>query len=176
MKKYIILSVAIILILLSAALTTGCREQTVPPEPSPPPTPAPAPSPTPSPAPTPTPTPTPPPAPERIVSERLVDQIDLSAWIAESFTASANGKRVAYVAEDGSERFVVVDGNEGYHYDDITIGSLTFSPDSQRLAYAAQRDDKWFVVVDGKEEREYDSLMKDSITFSPDSQRIVHGA
>ena len=66
----------------------------------------------------------------------------------EQLVFSPDSHRVAYVAErfEGAlfpiwkrfalEKFVVVDGQDGKHYDHpLYIRSLTFSPDSQRSAY-----------------------------------------
>ena len=65
---------------------------------------------------------------------------------------------MAYGAQSGNERFVVVDGREGKQYDSIG-SSLVFSPDSKHLAYAAQSGKKQFVVVDEKEEKQYDRIV-----------------
>jgi len=74
---------------------------------------------------------------------------------------------VAYGAQSGNERCVVIDGREGKHYDRIGF-SLAFSPDSMHLAYAAQSGKKQFVVVDTKEEKHYDEVLfigKESVIF-----------
>ena len=53
---------------------------------------------------------------------------------------------MAYVAEKGGKRFIVLDGQPGTEYD--VVGTPVFSPDGKRLAYAARKGEKWFVVVD----------------------------
>jgi len=121
---------------------------------------------------------------DRMVSEKFITQIDFSSLIPESFKASPDGRRVAYVAKAGNKMFVVVDGKEEKRYDGIGKGSLIFSPDSKRVAYVAKSADKWFVVVDGKEEKEYDSIsmfsrlkdvgVKGSVIFSPDGKRVAY--
>jgi hypothetical protein len=93
---------------------------------------------------------------DRVVSERLIAQVDLSFWIEDTLKVSPDGKRVAYGARVGNKWFVVVDGKEKKQYDGIGKGSLIFSPDGKRVAYGAEVGDKWFVVVDGKEEKQYD--------------------
>jgi dipeptidyl aminopeptidase/acylaminoacyl peptidase len=95
----------------------------------------------------------------RIVSERLIAQIDFSSWIQESFKVSPDSRRVAYMAQEGNKQFVVVDGKEEKKYDGIGEGTLIFSPDSRRVAYVAQEGNKWVVVVDGKEEKKYDGIV-----------------
>ncbi|HLA36860.1 MAG TPA: hypothetical protein VJZ02_00155, partial [Candidatus Brocadiales bacterium] len=107
----------------------------------------------------------------RGVSERLIAQIDLSSWIKNTLTVSPDGKRVAYWAQVGNKRFVVVDGKEEKQYDDIVAGTLIFSPDSKRVAYGAIVGNKWFAVVDGKEEKQYDGIGRGTPIFSPDGKR-----
>jgi hypothetical protein len=111
----------------------------------------------------------------RVVSERLIVNIDFSAWMGGSFfQISPDNKRVAYAARVGTKQFVVVDGNEEKPYDAILPGTLNFSSDSQRVAYAARVGAKQLVVVDGKEERHYDSILEGTLIFSPDSQRVAY--
>ncbi len=92
-----------------------------------------------------------------IVSERYICEIDFSSWIKESWKVSPDSKRVAYVAEGGDKRFVVVDGEEGKQYDGIS--NLIFSPDSKRVAYVAKAYDKDFMVVDGEEGKQCDVIV-----------------
>ena len=96
-------------------------------------------------------------SPNREISERLILQIDFSSWIKESFRVSPDSKHVAYAAEAGNKRFVIVDGKEGTRYD--AIGSLIFSPNSKRVAYGAGIGNKRFVIVDGKEGMQYDAIV-----------------
>ena len=114
----------------------------------------------------------------RVVSEKLIAQIDASSWIGESLRVSPDNRRVAYVAGVGGKPLVVVDGKEGKIYDSISIGAGTpiFSPDSRRVAYVAKAGDKSLVVVDGKEEKQYDGIMEGTPIFSPDSQRVAYAA
>jgi len=130
----------------------------------------------PTPTSTPTPTPTPTPTLNRIVSERLIVEIDLSSWVSEPPTISPDSKRVAYPAGVDNKYFVVVDGVEAKQYDSLGGDSIIFSPDSNRVAYAAQLGDKRFVVVDGVEGKQYDDIGEGSLIFSPDSQRVAYEA
>jgi len=111
----------------------------------------------------------------RVVSERLIVEIDFSSWIRESFKVSPDSKRVAYVARVGDKQFVVVDGKEEKQYDGIGEGTPIFSPDSKRVAYNARVGDKWLVVADGKEEKRYDGIGT-TLIFSPDSKRVAYKA
>ena len=70
---------------------------------------------------------------------------------------SSDGRRAAYVANQGGREFVVVDGVEGQQYDDID--DLQFTADGRHVVFAARRGGKSLVVVDGVEGREYDSFV-----------------
>jgi hypothetical protein len=107
----------------------------------------------------------------REVSERLVDQVDSSFLYSSSFAISPDNQRVAAIrAENGDKQSVVVDDNEGKHYD--SVGQPVFSPNSQRVAYTAREGDKYFVVVNGNEGKSYDDIIQGRITF--DSANNFH--
>ena len=107
---------------------------------------------------------------ERIVSEKLIAQIDFSSWDPDTFKISADCRRVAYVAETGDKQVVVVNGESGKEYD--AVGNPIFSPDCKHLAYTARTGDRRVVVVDGKEGKKYDAV--DSPVFSPDGKRVAY--
>jgi hypothetical protein len=110
----------------------------------------------------------------RVVSERLIAEIDFSSWIPKTFEVSPDSKRVAYVAKAGDKQVVVVDGEEGKQYDSILEGTPIFSLDSKRVVYGAQIGDKWLVVVDREEGKQYDGILEGTLTFSPDGERIAY--
>jgi tetratricopeptide (TPR) repeat protein len=137
--------------------------------------------------------------PDRIVTEKLIAQIDFSSWIPQSLKVSPDSRRVAYAAQVRNKMFVVVDvqsllrqhtnlqraqgDNKIYvivdekkekPYDDIGT-TLIFSPDSRRVAYDAQLGNKRFVVVNGEEKKPYDEVGA-TLIFSPDSKRIAYTA
>jgi len=180
MKKLRFLCAVIIFVLLPIALLASCQQQPTPPEPSPTPAPTPVPTPAPSPSPTPTPSPEPKPTPERILSEKVIMEIDRSSWIPESLTADPNSRRAAYVvkeydSEEGHRQFVVVDGIEGERYDSIIEDSIIFSPDGQRVGYVARTDILSSVVLDEVEDKRYEGIVEDRLVFSPDGQRVAYG-
>lgn len=116
---------------------------------------------------------------ERKSKETLIEKIDLSSWVPESFTVSANGKHYAYVFKKDGKEQAVIDGSKGKEYDLILKGPggyFTFSPDIDRVIYFAQLDGKQFSVTDGKEGSRYDKAFteEDSITFSPDSRKTAY--
>jgi hypothetical protein len=111
---------------------------------------------------------------DRVVSERLICQIDLSSWIKESLIVSPDNKRIAYAVRVDNKQVVVVDGKMEKQYDGIGIGSLIFSLDSKHMAYVAAVSNKQFVVVDEKEGKQYDGI--GSLIFSPDSKHVAYGA
>jgi hypothetical protein len=82
---------------------------------------------------------------------------------------------VAFVAQSVEKWFVVIDGKEGKHYDDIGKSTLVFSPDSRRVAYGVQSGKERFAVIDGQEGKHYDSIGF-SLTFSPDNMHLVYAA
>jgi len=83
---------------------------------------------------------------------------------------SPDSQRLAYAAKLSNKVFMVVDGVEGKHYDEIR--RPVFSPDSRRMVYTARIGNKWSVVLDGVEGKQYDFAR--SIIFSPDSQRLAY--
>ena len=76
------------------------------------------------------------------------------------------------------ECFVVVNGEEGKKYDEISGSSPfkfpLFSPDSSQIVYRAKKDEKEFVVVNDQEGKKYDEI-SDPI-FSPDSSKMGYRA
>ena len=110
---------------------------------------------------------------ERVVSEKIVVEINLKTLMfPESLSVSPDMRHVAYVDQLGNGLAVVVDGKAGKIYDGIGNGSLQFSPNGRRVAYAAIQGDQWLVVVDGRESKSYDFV--GNIAFSPDSQLIAY--
>lgn len=87
-------------------------------------------------------------SPNRIVSERLITEVDFSSWIPPSFKVSPDSKRIAYVALIDNKWFVVLNGKEGRRYDGIVGiggGRLIFdSPES--LHYLAQKGRSIYLV------------------------------
>ncbi|MCD4782856.1 MAG: hypothetical protein K8T10_03385 [Candidatus Eremiobacteraeota bacterium] len=116
---------------------------------------------------------------ERKATETLIEKIDLSSWMPESFTVSMDGKHRAYVKKKDGKELAVINGKEEKVYDRILKGPggyFTFSPDSGRVIYFAQLDGKQFAVVDGKESNKYDKtfIEKNSMSFSADSKKIAY--
>ena len=89
---------------------------------------------------------------------------------------SPNGKRLAYVAQEGVQRLVVLDGKPGTKYEAVYKGTLTFSPDSKRLAYLAGKGGKRIVVVDGSDGNPYTDVGATTLRFSPDGTKLAYAA
>ena len=87
---------------------------------------------------------------------------------------SPDGSHLAYVANEGMKRFVVIDGKEQKQYD--YVSNITFSPNSKRIAYAAIQDRNHFAVIDGKESDMHstDSQCAEELHFSPDSKHAAY--
>jgi len=130
----------------------------------------------------------------RTIYEKLVIKIN-SEQEMDSCKASPNYQRFAFVLSTGrkgsvyvdgkkrfgDKRYVMVDGNEGKLYDDISKSSLIFSPDSKHLAYVAIHQDykkghNWCVVLDEVESNLYHDIDESSLTYSPDSDHLAYVA
>ena len=92
----------------------------------------------------------------------------------DSVVFSVDKKTMAYVAGDGNQNFVVLDGKEGPAFDDIF--DLRFSPVGSRLAYGARRGLEYFVVEDDKEHGPYDNIQRGSLVFRPDGKDLAWAA
>jgi Tol biopolymer transport system component len=86
---------------------------------------------------------------------------------------SPDGKRLAYIAQEGGQRFVVLDGKPGARYEAVYKGTLTFSPDSKRLAYFAGKGGMRTVVLDGAEGTPHRDAMVFTLRFSPDGTKLA---
>jgi Tol biopolymer transport system component len=106
----------------------------------------------------------------------VYDNRGLSIGGPKDLIFSPDGKRLAYVAAEGSLRHLsfrlVVDGKAGAEYDEIF--NLIFSPDSKHIAFAAEIGKHLTVVEDGHPGTEYDEIYGPA--FSPDSKHVVFGA
>ena len=108
------------------------------------------------------------------------DAIQIYAY-AGHLLFSPDSKRLAYIAQNDGNEFVVLDKKEGKPHGPIRMGnttiirirptSLTFSPDSKRFAYATIDT----VFIDGKAGKRYYQVCP-SLQFSPDSKRLAYMA
>lgn len=89
---------------------------------------------------------------------------------------SPDGKRLAYIAQENGQRFVVLDGKPGAKYEAVYKGTLTFSPDSRRLAYFAGKGGFRTVVLDGAEGTPHRDAMVSTLRFSPDGTKLAYAA
>lgn len=96
--------------------------------------------------------------------------------IPASVVVSPDCKRAAFVNQDTSGTWAVLDEVPGKKYTALVAQPLLFSPNSRRLAYVAvtpQRD-KSFVVLDSKEWPAVESVARtNSLQFSPDSTHLA---
>lgn len=92
----------------------------------------------------------------------------------DSVIFSADKKSMAYVAGDGNQNFVVLDGAEGAKFDEIY--DLRFSPVGSRFAYCARRGLEHFVVEGSKELGPYESIQQGSLVFGPDGKALAWAA
>jgi WD40 repeat protein len=89
-------------------------------------------------------------------------------------TFSPDGRRLAYVAHEGSDMLAVVDGKPG-RPERVILSAVVFSPDGRRTAYVA-RDERFrhFVVVDGKPGAPH-AEVRDPV-FSPEGTSLAYVA
>lgn len=89
---------------------------------------------------------------------------------------SPDGKRLAYIAQEGGQRLVVLDGKPGTKYQAVYKGTLTFSLDGKRLAYIAGKAGKRTVVLDGVEGTPHADILAATLRFSPDGTKLAYAA
>jgi sulfatase modifying factor 1 len=88
---------------------------------------------------------------------------------------SNDSKRMAFMAEDNSKRFVVVEGIPDEKYDMVT--KPVFSPDSQHYAYFAGKGNYRFLVFDGNALTPFEFLPERDIpVFGPNDNRVAYRA
>ena len=92
-----------------------------------------------------------------------------------------DGNGLAYEAQDGDKKVVVLGGEPGPEYDDIYLDlyqpTTIFSPDGKRMAYLGERDKKSYIVINSQVVAEYDGVFEsisDPIIFSPDSKHLAY--
>ncbi len=90
-----------------------------------------------------------------------------------SFLASPDGLGYAYISEADDGLRVVLNGEAGPVFDDIT--SMAFSPDGQRFAYTAKQAGQELAVIDGQAGESYDWIFRPRF-FTSDSRYYVYKA
>jgi ATP-dependent RNA helicase DHX57 len=85
---------------------------------------------------------------------------------------SPGGRRLAWVASEGLQARVVLDGAEGPEHD--AVADLTFSPDGARHGYAAREGGRWRPYVDGKAGPAYDRVA--GLVFSRGGRSVAYAA
>ena len=69
---------------------------------------------------------------------------------------SPNGKYYSYLAKEGENAFMVMNGQEGKKYDGVV--KPMFTPNNSKILYVAQQGDEQFVVVNGEEGTHYQGV------------------
>ena len=90
-----------------------------------------------------------------------------------SFLASPDGLGYAYISKTDDGLRVVLNGEAGPVFDDIT--SMAFSPDGQRFAYTAKQSGQELAVIDGQAGESYDWIFSPRF-FTSDSRYYVYKA
>lgn len=87
---------------------------------------------------------------------------------------SADGARLAFVAQRKGREVAVIDGVEGPPCD--KVGRLVFSSDGARVAHRATVKGSTVVVVDGRASEPFDEVAIDSPRFVPRRGQVVYAA
>ncbi|HEX6885066.1 MAG TPA: hypothetical protein VF530_16955 [Planctomycetota bacterium] len=103
------------------------------------------------------------------IQETLIGFND-PAMNEESFVASPDGRRVAYMVMAGDGLAVVVDGVQGELFEGIADQSIVFSSNGQHLGYVGTRPGQQCVVLDGKV-HPYRAVSRQGVVFSSDGTR-----
>jgi len=88
-----------------------------------------------------------------------------------NFLNSPDGSKFAYVVKKEGQSAVLLNGELGPFYDEITF--MSFSPDSLRFAYGARIGSGEMVVLDGVAGKLYDWIFLPRF-FTPDSKYFVY--
>jgi Tol biopolymer transport system component len=95
--------------------------------------------------------------------------------VGRSIAFAPRFNRLAYIAREGNEAFVVEEGRSWKRHPDVVRGPV-FASNGTRLAYVASEGFlRQFVVVDGIQEKRYDEITYGPV-FSPDGKRFAYTA
>lgn len=87
------------------------------------------------------------------------------------FAFSQDGKHYVYVARDGGNWRVFIDGKASREYDEVK--SIVLKPDGKQIAYAVRKGETWFIVNGGSEiSGKWD--FADVHGFSPDGKQLAY--
>lgn len=64
--------------------------------------------------------------------------------------ATPDGFHIAFIAQQGGKKAVLLDGQPGPKYDRISLNTLRLSDDGKHVAYCAANGENQFIVLDGK--------------------------
>lgn len=105
--------------------------------------------------------------------EVVVLGVDLTNAEKLSFTASADGRRFAYVLKNTDSQQVILNELAGPFFESISY--LSFSPNSRNFAYLAKQGGGEVVVLNEQVSPVYDAILSPH-TFSPDSRYYIFKA
>ena len=92
----------------------------------------------------------------------------LTAW-------SPSGHRFAYAATHAARFQVLLDGEMGPEFDEISGRSMRFSPDGRRFSYLARQGTHWVLVLDGHVVEGYDDVPEPGVSFGPTGRAAYVG-
>lgn len=87
---------------------------------------------------------------------------------------SQDGNHMAYVALQGNDLFLVLDGAPGPRFARTSEYMVTFSPKGDHVAFVAGMGDSACVVLDGLPGPRFPSIGSLTLGFSPDGSRLAY--
>jgi hypothetical protein len=116
-------------------------------------------------------TPPPPaPSPPQVESSAQANPASVADQIL-IFVKDRSGRHTAQVVQRGTKQVVILDGQAGPEYDQIS--EVTFSADGTSLAYEVKKGKEHLVVLDGKEWPLKAQVVQESFRLSPDNKRLA---
>ncbi|MBN1231635.1 MAG: hypothetical protein JXA19_07235 [Anaerolineales bacterium] len=107
-----------------------------------------------------------------VVCDKKIDRSFTSVF-QNTITYSPDSSKLAYVAQDDSDFFLLINGQVSSPYKDICKDNPPlFSPDNQMIAFQAGNGEKQFFVLNGEVLQEYDQVK--SPFFSPENRHFAY--
>jgi hypothetical protein len=114
--------------------------------------------------------PPPAPSPPQVESPSQANPSPMADQIL-TLVKDRSSRHTAQVVQRGTKQVVILDGQSGPEYDQIS--EVTFSADGNSLVYEAKKGKEHLVVLDGKEWPLSAQVVQESFLLSPDNKRLA---